>query len=90
VSLPQTMLPGFLGALSAQKIKALHQALRAALDWPDYEKQADWRSAPADRSGIAEFLAVQTGHPSGVRANRLCRALGVCIRDHKIIKKLRL
>jgi mRNA interferase MazF len=44
VSLPQTMLPGFLGALSAQKIKALHQALRAALDWPDYEKQGNGSS----------------------------------------------
>jgi hypothetical protein len=38
------MLPGFLGALSAQKIKALHQALRAALDWPDYEKRGNGSS----------------------------------------------
>lgn len=38
VSLPKTMLTNFIGTLPPQKLKALNQALRVALDLPDYEK----------------------------------------------------
>jgi len=35
VSLPKSVLTNFIGTLSPQKIKALNQALRIALDIPD-------------------------------------------------------
>ncbi len=35
VSLPKSVLTGFVGALSSQKVQALNRALRIALDLPD-------------------------------------------------------